>query len=222
MPEITDEQVRNKAAELILTGKTLESVEDINDEVRNSISELLVRTAGKQRKLTPEHQNLILSILLHRISLHPAEHYRLPKRFDTIEVKKALEANPTLIWSLAQMEGTGGEPDIIDEDNKTFLFVDCSAESPNRRCLSYDRTIAMAKEFGVEIMTEEDYRNVQKIGKFDIKSKIWLATPDDVKKFGNALTGSRCKDGYIDIQGCNTDPNNPNIGWRGMLRVPKV
>jgi len=221
MSELTDEHVRQKAAELILTGKTLESAEDINDEVRNCISELLVRTAGKQRKLTPEHQNLLLSVLGQRMSLNQ-EHYNHPKDINFSDVKKALEANPALLYSVAMMEGAGGMPDIIAVEPDVFVFGDCSAESPNRRGLTYDRVTTMAKGYGVEIMTKEVYCKMQEIGKFDLNSWSWLATPDDVKKFGHALGGTRYRGSCVDIQQYDTCTCYEHAGWRGMLKVPRV
>jgi len=121
-------------------------------------------------------------------------------------VKKRLEAALDRLWSLSEMERTGGEPDVVGRDEKTgaFLFVDCSAESPKgRRSLCYDgealearkkhkpkgSAVQMASAMGAEVLTEEQYRSLQALGEFDAKTSSWLRTPPDVRKLGGAIFG---------------------------------
>jgi hypothetical protein len=120
------------------------------------------------------------------------------------EVKAKLEANPGKLWSLNEMEKTGGEPDVVGYDNKTgeYIFYDCSAESPaGRRSLCYDQealearkehkpkdsVINMAEAMGIELLTEAQYRELQKFSKFDLKTSSWVKTPDDIRKLGGAI-----------------------------------
>jgi len=144
----------------------------------------------KLRELTPEEQAGLLSALEARFNKKP-EHYKRPEGVDFAEVRKALEASPALMYSLVQMEYTGGKPDVIVVDADAFVFGDCSAESPYRRNLTYYQAAEMAKKFGVDMMPEEAYRAMQKSGKFDLNTWIWLATPADIRKDGCALRGDR-------------------------------
>jgi len=120
------------------------------------------------------------------------------------DIQVRLTANPEKLWSLAQMEATGGEPDVVGQDKKTgeFLFYDCSAESPaGRRSLCFDReawesrkdarptgnAMEQAAEMGIEILTEAEYRDLQKLDKFDLKTSSWIQTPAPIRKLGGAL-----------------------------------
>src|SRR6185312_7602064 len=120
------------------------------------------------------------------------------------KVQAKLEANTEKIWSLNEMENSGGEPDVVGHDKKTneFIFYDCSVESPNgRRSVCYDRAaldsrkehkpktsaIEMAAAMGIELLSEEQYRDLQKLGKFDLKTSSWVITPADIRKLGGAL-----------------------------------
>jgi hypothetical protein len=120
------------------------------------------------------------------------------------EVQARLDANPDKLWSLNEMERTGGEPDVVGHDRKTgtCVFCDCSAESPSgRRSVCYDRdglesrkehkpkdnAIDMAAAMGIELLTEEEYRELQKLGEFDTKTSSWVKTPADVRQLGGAL-----------------------------------
>jgi len=120
------------------------------------------------------------------------------------EVQAKLEANAEKLWSLSEMERTGGEPDVVGHDKKTgeYIFYDCSAESPKgRRSLCYDRealdsrkenkpkdsALDMASGMGVELLTEEQYRELQKLGEFDAKTSSWVKTPSNIRKLGGAL-----------------------------------
>ena len=127
---------------------------------------------------------------------------------DWVKVQATLEAHPEKLWSLSEMERTGGEPDVVGYDEKTgaYLFCDCSAESPvGRRNVCYDRealesrkehkpnnnAVDMAAEMGIELLTEEQYRELQKLGKFDTKTSSWLKTPPEIRKLGGAIFGDR-------------------------------
>ncbi len=119
-------------------------------------------------------------------------------------VQAKLEANPEKLWSLHEMENTGGEPDVVGQDNKSgeYIFYDCSAESPKgRRSVCYDRegmesrkehrpennAVDMAAAMGIELLTEEQYRELQKLGNFDLKTSSWVKTPAAIRKLGGAL-----------------------------------
>jgi Protein of unknown function (DUF4256) len=120
------------------------------------------------------------------------------------EVQARLEANAQALWSLSEMERTGGEPDVVGFDKKTgeYVFYDCSAETPkDRRSICYDRealesrkehkpknsAIGMAADMGVELLTEEQYRELQKLGSFDTKTSSWIKTPENIRKLGGAI-----------------------------------
>ena len=126
------------------------------------------------------------------------------KDLEWSKVEAKLKANAKKLWSLNEMETTGGEPDVIGQDKKTgeYIFYDCSAESPKgRRSLCYDRealesrkefkpknnVIDMAAAMGIELLTEEQYRELQKLGSFDLKTSSWVKTPADIRKFGGAI-----------------------------------
>ena len=126
------------------------------------------------------------------------------KVLEWAQVQAKLETNAERLWSLNEMERTGGEPDVIGRDNKTgeYIFCDCSAESPKgRRSLCYDRealdsrkenkpegnAVDMAAAIGIELLTEDQYRALQKLGKFDTKTSSWVKTPSDIRKLGGAL-----------------------------------
>jgi len=162
----------------------------------------------------------LLSALEARFAKKP-KYYKRPEGVDFAEVKKALGANPTLMRSLAQMENTGGEPDIIAVEPDAFVFGDCSEESPNRRNLTYDQATVQAKEFGVDMMSEEDYLKMQNLGKFDQQSSSWLATPEDIRKTGRAVRGNRGGAGVGVYEGA-AGARGPGLGWRASLRVKKV
>ncbi len=146
-----------------------------------------------------------------------------------------LEANPEKLRSLGEMERTGGEPDVIGRDATTgeFMLCDCSAESPaGRRSVCYDRegwlsrkearpennAVDMAAAMGVELLTEEQYRDLQKVGKFDAKTSSWLKTPDDVRALGGALFGD-WRYGRVFIYHNGAQSYYAVRGFRGLLRV---
>ena len=151
------------------------------------------------------------------------------------EVRARLEAHAEKLWSLHEMERTGGEPDVVGHDPKTgeYVFYDCSAESPKgRRSLCYDRealekrkehkpentAIDMAAAMGIEILTEEQYRELQKLGSFDAKTSSWIATPADIRKLGGAIFCDFRYDKVFTYHN-GADSYYAARGFRGSLRV---
>ena len=159
---------------------------------------------GKNGKgnLTSAQQKEILSVLMSRFN----KNMHLHKGLRWLDIESRLKSNDDKLWSLFEMEKTGGEPDVIGFDKKTgeFIFCDCSAESPaGRRSLCYDReglksrkefkpensAIDLADAMGIELLTEELYRELQKLGKFDTKTSSWLKTPAAIRKLGGSIFG---------------------------------
>lgn len=151
------------------------------------------------------------------------------------EVQARLQANADKLWSLHEMERTGGEPDVIGQDQKTreTLFCDCSAESPQgRRSVCYDRdarearkqfkpessAIEMAASMGIELLTEDQYRALQKLGKFDLKTSSWVETPSDIRKLGGALFADR-RYGHVFVYHNGAESYYAARGFRGLLRI---
>ena len=151
------------------------------------------------------------------------------------EVQAKLEANPEKLWSLNEMERTGGDPDVVGHDKETgeYIFVDCSAESPKgRRSVCYDRegqesrrehkpennAVDLAAAMDIELLTEEQYRELQKLGSFDTKTSSWVKTPSDIRKLGGALFCDRRYDTVFVYH--NSAPSYYAArGFRGSLRV---
>ena len=151
------------------------------------------------------------------------------------EVNAKLEANPEKLWSLSKMEKTGGEPDVVGDDKKTgeYIFFDCSPESPkDRRSFCYDRealdsrkeakpkdnAMDAAAAMGIELLTEEQYQELQKLGEFDTKTSSWLKTPADMRKLGGALFGDR-RFGRVFLYHNGAESYYAGRGFRGWLRV---
>jgi hypothetical protein len=151
------------------------------------------------------------------------------------KVQARLEANPDKLWSLNEMERTGGEPDVVGYDKKTdeYIFYDCSAESPkDRRSLCYDRealesrkefkpkdtVMDMAAAMGLELLAEDQYRALQKLGNFDTKTSSWLITPPGIRKLGGAIFGDRRYD-HVFVYHNGADSYYGVRGFRGSLRV---
>jgi hypothetical protein len=150
-------------------------------------------------------------------------------------VQAKLEANPEKLWSLHEMERTGGEPDVVGYDEKTgeYIFYDCSAESPQgRRSVCYDRealesrkehkpkdsAMDMAVAMGIELLTEEQYREFQKLGNFDTKTSNWVKTPPAIRKLGGALFCDRRYD-HVFVYHNGAESYYAARGFRGLLRV---
>jgi hypothetical protein len=153
-----------------------------------------------KNKLSPKQQDALFKTLKARFEKNMNRHNGF--KWDTVQAK--LEARPEKLWSLNEMERTGGEPNVVGFDKKTgeYIFFDCSPESPaGRRSLCYDRealekrkehkpkdsAINMAAAMGIEVLTEEQYRELQKLGTFDTKSSSWVNTPAGIRKLGGAI-----------------------------------
>lgn len=151
------------------------------------------------------------------------------------EVRARLEADPDKLCSLGEMERTGGEPDVVGKDGKTgeYIFYDCSAESPaGRRSVCYDRSalesrkehkpgnsaVDMASSMGIELLTEEEYRQLQKLGKFDQKTSSWVRTPSEIRRLGGALFCDRRYD-TVFVYHNGAESYYAARGFRGSLRV---
>ena len=152
-----------------------------------------------------------------------------------VKVQAKLEANPEKLWSLHEMERTGGEPDVVGHDKTTgeTIFYDCSVESPNgRRSICYDRealesrkkfkpennAMDMAAAMGIEILTEAQYRALQELGNFDTKTSSWLKTPADIRKLGGALFAD-FRYGHVFVYHNGAESYYAGRGFRGLLRV---
>ncbi|MBG42398.1 MAG: hypothetical protein CL530_00340 [Aequorivita sp.] len=183
------------------------------------------------KQLIAQQSKEILEILKTRFEKNMKRHTAIK----WLKVQEKLEANPEKIWSLYQMEKTDGEPDVIGFDKKTneYIFYDCSAESPKgRRSLCYDNealearkehkpknsAVGMATEMGIELLTEKQYRELQQLGKFDIKTSSWLNTPENIRKLGGAIFGDfRFDTVFIYHNGAQS--YYAGRGFRGALRV---
>jgi hypothetical protein len=184
-----------------------------------------------KKELSPEQREELLRTLEARFEKYLNRH----KGIEWAKVQAKLEANTKKIWSLNEMERTGGEPDVVGYDKKTgeYIFYDCSAESPKgRRNVCYDReALESRKEFkpndsamdiadamGIEILTEEEYRELQKLGNFDTKTSSWLKTPSEIRKLGGAIFGDRRYD-HVFMYHNGADSYYAARGFRGSLRV---
>ena len=183
------------------------------------------------RDLSPKQREELLGALKARFEKNMSRHNGL----EWAKVQLKLDANPEKLWSLNEMERTGGEPDVVGLDNKTgeYIFYDCAAESPNgRRNVSYDRegqesrkeakpennAIDMAAAMGIEILTEEQYRELQKLGNFDTKTSSWVKTPSDIRKLGGALFADR-RYGNVFVYHNSAPSYYAARAFRGSLRV---
>lgn len=186
---------------------------------------------NNKRKLSPEQCEVILGTLKARFEKNMNRHEGL----EWSEVQAKLETNPEKLWSLHEMEQTGGEPDVIVHDKQSgeYIFYDCSAESPKgRRSVCYDRealesrkahkpennAIDMAADMGIEILTEEQYRELQKLGRFDTKTSSWVKTPANIRKLGGAIFCDRRYD-TIFVYHNGADSYYAARGFRGSLRI---
>jgi hypothetical protein len=173
----------------------------------------------------------ILRVVKDRFEANMSRH----KNFDWAKIQMKLEGNPEKLWSLYEMERTGGEPDVAGQDKKTgeYLFYDCSPESPaGRRNVCYDgealearkthkpknSAMAMAVAMGIELLTEEQYRELQKLGDFDTKTQSWVKTSDDIRKLGGALFADR-RYGAVFVYHNGADSYYSGRGFRGLLAL---
>lgn len=183
------------------------------------------------RKLSLQQREVLLKTLQTRFEKNMNRH----KEITWMKVRAKLEANPKKLASLQAMESTGGEPDVVGYDKKTgeYLFYDCSAESPKgRRSLCYDQTalksrkehkpknsaMATATEIGIELLTETQYRELQKLGEFDTTTSSWVITPTAVRKLGGALFCDRRYD-MVFLYHNGAESYYAARGFRGKLRV---
>ena len=186
---------------------------------------------SNMKKLSPEKHGELLKTLKSRFEKNMNRH----KGLGWAQVQAKLEANPGKLWSLNEMEETGGEPDVVGYDKKTreFIFYDCSAESPKgRRSLCYDEdalesrkenkpagsAVDMAESIGVEILSEEQYRQLQELGKFDLKTSSWVHTPAEIRKLGGAVFCDRRYD-TVFLYHNGAESYYAARGFRGSLRV---
>jgi hypothetical protein len=185
------------------------------------------------KKLSQKESEELFKALKSRFTENMNRH----KGLEWSQVQARLEAYPEKLWSINEMEKTGGEPDVIGFDKQTgeYIFVDCSAESPNgRRNVCYDReaqeqrekkgvhpagnVIDMAASMGIEVLTEEQYRELQKQGDFDTKTQSWVKTPSDIRKLGGAIFADRRYNRVFIFH--NSAPSfYGSRGFRGLLRV---
>ena len=186
---------------------------------------------SNKKDLSPEQREELLKALKARFEKNMNRH----KGLEWAKVQAKLEANAEKLWSLNEMERTGGEPDVVGHDKKTgeYIFYDCSAESPKgRRSFSYDRealesrkehkpennALDMAAAMGIELLTEEQYRELQRLGNFDTKTSSWVETPCDIRKLGGALFCDRRYD-TVFVYHNGAESYYAARAFRGSLRV---
>jgi hypothetical protein len=184
-----------------------------------------------KKKLSPEQREKLLGTLKSRFEKNMSRHQGL----EWTKIRARLEASGEKLWSLNEMERTGGEPDVVGHDAKTgeYIFYDCSAESPEgRRNVCYDHealearkankpadsAVNMAAGMDIELLTEEQYRELQELENFDTKTSSWVKTPSDIRKLGGALFADR-RYGHVFVYHNGADSYYGVRGFRGLLRV---
>jgi hypothetical protein len=190
-----------------------------------------MKNALRKKELPAQDRETLLATLKARFEKHTSRH----KTVDWAAVAARLEAAPGKLWSLAEMERTGGEPDVVGLDKKTgeYLFFDCSPESPkDRASFCYDpEALAARKEhkpkdsavgaaaaMGIELLTEQEYQTLQTLGEFDRKTSSWLSTPEDIRDLGGAIFGDR-RFGRVFVYHNGAQSYYSGRGFRGVLRV---
>ncbi len=186
---------------------------------------------SNKKKLSSEQREELLHTLKTRFEKNMKRH----KGLDWAKVQAKLDASPDKLWSLYEMEWTGGEPDVVGHDKKTgeYLFYDCSPETPKgRRSICYDRAawearkahrpentaMDMAHDMGIEMLTEDQYRELQQLGVFDAKTSSWIKTPADIRELGGALFCDR-RYNTVFVYHNGADSYYAVRGFRGSLRV---
>lgn len=186
---------------------------------------------GNSKKLSAVQADELIKTLKSRFEKNRNRHPEL--EWEKVQVR--LEANPDKLWSLNEMESTGGEPDVVNYDKVTgeYLFYDCSAESPKgRRSYCYDRAawesrkeykpennvLDVATEMGIRLLTEEQYRELQQLGQFDLKTSSWIETPEEIRKYGGAIFCDR-RYNHVFVYHNGAESYYAARGFRGMLRV---
>lgn len=184
-----------------------------------------------KKQLTSKQIDMLLELLKNRFEKNIHRH----KEIDWANVRAKLIKSPDKLWTLQEMENTGGEPDVVayNKQKDEYLFVDCSAETPKgRRSLCYDRealesrkdhppknsAIDLVQEIGAEFLTEEQYHQLQQLGEFDLKTSSWLATPEEIRKLGGALFADR-RYGRVFIYHNGAQSYYAARGFRCCLRV---
>ncbi len=188
---------------------------------------------GNKKELLPEQRNELISVLKTRFEKNMNRHNDL--EWAKIQARLDPGSPGEKRWSLHEMEKTGGEPDVVGHDNKTgeYIFYDCSAESPKgRRSVCYDRealesrkefkpkdtAMNMAAAMGIELLTEEQYRELQKLGNFDLKTSSWVKTPSEIRKLGGAIFCDRRYD-TVFVYHNGAESYYAVRGFRGSLRI---
>ena len=188
-------------------------------------------TKNNKKALSSKEHDELMRALKTRFEKNMKRH----KGLEWAKVQAKLEANPEKLWSLNEMEKTGGEPDVVGHDKKTgeYIFYDCSQETPKgRRSVCYDRegldsrkefkpknnAIDMTTDMGIELLSQEQYRELQELGEFDTKTSSWVKTPAEIRKLGGALFCDRRYDTVFVYH--NGAPSYYAVrGFRGVLRV---
>src|ERR1051325_2464985 len=190
-----------------------------------------MKSAKTKKQLSAKQREELLGVLKTRFEKNMNRH----KGFKWANVAARIEANPEGLWSLNEMETTGGEPDVVAVDKKTgaYIFYDCSAESPkDRRSFCYDgdalasrkenkpknSAIDMATAMGIELLTEEQYRELQQLGEFDTKTSSWIKTPSNIRERGGTLFCDRRYD-HVFVYHNGAESYYAARGFRGSLRV---
>lgn len=189
------------------------------------------KASNSMLALSAKQREDLLKVLKMRFENNASRH----KGLDWVKVQARLETNPEKLWSLNEMESTGGEPDVVGQDKKTgeYIFFDCSAESPGgRRSVCYDRegwlsrkearpkstAMDMAAAMSVELLTEVQYFELQKLGEFDLKTSSWVKAPKEIRELGGALYGER-RYGRVFVGHNGAQSYYAARGFRGWLRV---
>jgi hypothetical protein len=185
----------------------------------------------KTMNLSPEQREELLNLLKSRFEKNMNRH----KGLAWSDIQTKLEANPEKLWSLSEMERTGGEPDVVGQDPKSgeYIFCDCTAETPKgRRSFCYDyealesrkefkpanSAIGMAADMGIVLLSEEEYRDLQKLGDFDLKTSSWVKTPPEIRKLGGALFCDR-RYNHVFVYHNGAESYYAVRGFRGLLKV---
>lgn len=195
------------------------------------IKKHILPVGNNKKELSTKQRTELFGILKSRFENNMIRH----KALEWSKVQARLEANPEKLWSLNEMEITGGEPDVVLHEKNTgaFTFYDCSSESPKgRRSLCYDRealesrkehkpknsAIGMAKEMGIELLTEAQYRELQQLGNFDTKTSSWIITPESIRQYGGAIFGD-WRYGNVFIYHNGAESYYAARGFRGLLSI---
>lgn len=190
-----------------------------------------MKSAKTKKELSPKQREDLLEALQERFEKNMSRH----KGLEWAKVKAKLEANDGKLWSLSEMERTGGEPDVVGHDKKSgeYIFFDCSPQSPEgRRSFCYDRealdsrkqakpknnAMDAAAAMGIELLSEEQYQELQNLGEFDTKTSSWLKAPDEMRKLGGALYGDR-RFGRVFLYHNGAESYYAGRAFRGWVRV---